>query len=274
MKREYLVGGFLSLVFIKFGSTGYEIEYAEELCKVKNPVVYEMGEFGSSTAIIMKAVHHPPYTAGLDCLITITSRKIKRGHILLAVRRIDFHRPKTCKNYIKIIGGAEDFTLCQEYNKQTEESVFTNTYNDSIAFQYHTETTSSSHTGFEIIATAYRNGTCGRNLNFRCINRNCISSELICDGHNNCGDNSDESIDFPSKCGLSRGAIAGIAGCVIVLVAIFCGGIWWICSKKLGARYTSPKTSFAAPSTTIYKEPHDGIVNPSYGTASLSTDKY
>ena len=34
---------------------------------------------------------------------------------------------------------------------------------------------------------------------FECNNTNCVSSSLVCDGYNNCGDNSDESSCGPSK---------------------------------------------------------------------------
>ncbi|KAL1422222.1 hypothetical protein MTO96_022354 [Rhipicephalus appendiculatus] len=55
----------------------------------------------------------------------------------------------------------------------------------------------SSNDGFEAIVTAYKPGNrfCGFS-EFRCANQRCVADNFACDGHNNCGDNSDEKCSF------------------------------------------------------------------------------
>ena len=38
-------------------------------------------------------------------------------------------------------------------------------------------------------------GDCNQNVYFACDNRNCVGKLQVCDGHNDCGDNSDEEQD-------------------------------------------------------------------------------
>ena len=41
--------------------------------------------------------------------------------------------------------------------------------------------------------------------NFRCFNGNCLSALLKCDGNDNCGDGSDESVDHCNPGNLTEG---------------------------------------------------------------------
>ncbi|KAH8030444.1 hypothetical protein HPB51_006876 [Rhipicephalus microplus] len=55
----------------------------------------------------------------------------------------------------------------------------------------------SGNDGFEAVVTAYKPGNrfCGFS-EFRCANQRCVADNFACDGHNNCGDNSDEKCSF------------------------------------------------------------------------------
>lgn len=69
------------------------------------------------------------------------------------------------------------------------------------------------------VVTPYHNGPCFSN-EFQCANGRCISVNLICNKHDNCGDHSDE---LNKLCGLLYLSVAAIVGIILgVLAAIIC----------------------------------------------------
>ncbi|KAH6924679.1 hypothetical protein HPB50_021820 [Hyalomma asiaticum] len=55
----------------------------------------------------------------------------------------------------------------------------------------------TSNDGFEAVVTAYKPGNKFCSFSeFRCANQRCVADNFACDGHNNCGDNSDEKCSF------------------------------------------------------------------------------
>ncbi|XP_064611667.1 membrane frizzled-related protein-like [Liolophura sinensis] len=67
---------------------------------------------------------------------------------------------------------------------------------------------------FHILVTPFYTGLCDES-SFQCDNKRCVADTLACDGYNNCGDNSDETVN----CGLSAGFFAAVA---LVSLAILC----------------------------------------------------
>ncbi|KAK6174684.1 hypothetical protein SNE40_017915 [Patella caerulea] len=82
---------------------------------------------------------------------------------------------------------------------------------------------SMQETGFRLIFSAFHTGRCNSS-EFKCDNGRCMNKVLLCDGVDNCGDESD-------ICGLSQAGKAGLVLlCIaVVLFVIFCG-LW--CTYK------------------------------------------
>ena len=71
-------------------------------------------------------------------------------------------------------------------------------------------------------------GSCAHD-EFKCVNGKCIQNNMLCDGFNNCGDDSDEN--NCSKMALSMTAIIGIAVGGVILFIIIIVLVVCVCCK-------------------------------------------
>ncbi|XP_071087846.1 membrane frizzled-related protein-like [Haliotis cracherodii] len=130
--------------------------------------------------------------------------------LLVRIRNLDTSPSINCsKNSLKIKDPDEHRVLNGEYgdcgSTPATRSYLTN--GSSVSFVFSTDDT-TQHGQFDILITSLNisdNGGCSRDR-FLCDNSRCVSSDVTCNGFNDCGDNSDEL----DGCGLSVAAIAGL----------------------------------------------------------------
>uniref|UniRef100_A0A4Q8K476 U38-Liphistoxin-Lth1a_1 n=1 Tax=Liphistius thaleban TaxID=1905330 RepID=A0A4Q8K476_9ARAC len=127
-------------------------------------------------------------------------------------------------------GYEEDGRICEEYCGGSNNTVLVGT-GRSVAILYHTRCASCTEekqsVGFRMVFTAYRilsgTDTCDWPSDFRCDNGRCIWTGLMCDGHNNCGDSSDESTSGKAQCGGFAHTVKGAIVATAVLATILLG---------------------------------------------------
>ncbi|XP_046333609.2 membrane frizzled-related protein-like [Haliotis rufescens] len=131
--------------------------------------------------------------------------------LLVRIRNLHTSPSINCsKNSLKIIAPDEHTVLNGEYgdcgSTPPTRSYLTN--GSSVSFVFSTDDTTQNGQ-FDILITSFNisdNGVCSSDR-FLCDNSRCVSSDVTCNGFNDCGDNSDEL----DGCGLSAAAIAGLA---------------------------------------------------------------
>ncbi|CAH1780013.1 unnamed protein product [Owenia fusiformis] len=108
---------------------------------------------------------------------------------------------------------------------------------------------------FKIIMTSFYNSrVCDE---FKCRNRKCIDDSLKCDGVDHCGDNSDESTSYPTKCKFSSGIKVGwsqfLVGGIVVLVVIFIifGVVMYRRRRQAGQQAANTSVPPAQPTTFV-----------------------
>ncbi|XP_060562529.1 uncharacterized protein LOC132722112 [Ruditapes philippinarum] len=83
-------------------------------------------------------------------------------------------------------------------------------------FLYFKSDSSWQERGFDMIITQYHTGMCHED-EFSCSNGRCVSSDLVCNGYNPCGDYSDCASE------LAAGVIAGIVvGSFVFVICVMC----------------------------------------------------
>ncbi|XP_076313193.1 uncharacterized protein LOC143226293 [Tachypleus tridentatus] len=110
--------------------------------------------------------------------------------------------------------------------------------------------------------------TCGNSNNFQCDNLCCIYDGLTCDGHNNCGDSSDESHFGNSDCrSPTAGAVIGIVlAVVIAVIAMFVTVVIYRRKRKVTVSYIRTPTRFTAPPPYVTSSSPCTSENPPCGT--------
>ncbi|XP_067139266.1 uncharacterized protein [Centruroides vittatus] len=228
----------LLVLFILFASSyttlgSYKTYNAYDVCTSSGATAgYQLGSYGDNTAVTLEAGKSSKKKELYSCNMTLNA-SIPQQKLLVAIRKVNF--PGSCDKYFVIVyEGGKQFVqkLCNSVNDNDErQSIITKS--SSIRFEF-TMLKPSSDVKLELIITSYSD-TYTSNFNFKCDNGNYISHSLTCDGHNNCGDRSDESSKGSSKCVLTPGVISGIViGCLLLIALI--SGIIWCCSRKTVVR--------------------------------------
>ncbi|XP_037934148.1 uncharacterized protein LOC119668646 [Teleopsis dalmanni] len=128
----------------------------------------------------------------LDCVITFQTHSILQRFML----RFDMLQ-LDCNDHLYVYDGAHAVATpkadisCRN-TKQTVSSILTRT--NFVTLKYVTDNWGTDTTGFKLVITSVKDPkhTC---KDFTCATREfCINPDLLCDGINHCGDNSDESV--------------------------------------------------------------------------------
>lgn len=123
--------------------------------------------------------------------------------------RLDLYNGDTTMSAARISGTQG---ICGKHAKKEYYSTKINT----LTMQFTTGIyVGNKYENFEAIVTPFHTGHCQED-EFKCKNGRCVYRDLLCDGYNNCGDDSDET--SCKKLLLSIAAIIGIVvGCVVIV---------------------------------------------------------
>ncbi|XP_054721835.1 uncharacterized protein LOC129231521 [Uloborus diversus] len=230
----------ITFVILKVFSVAahYETIYIEDLCSSEGMNVLNLGSDSSNSSGILKTSRNSNFLSNKNCSIFLQP-PLGYG-VILSVRRLDF-RPyyqPTCENYIRVHENNHEFTLCGYSDDVTEYQSYTSD-NGALQLEFFTEEGTDegfySDVTFTITSYISVNYNCDNKKLFQCLAKRCIWKGLICDGHNNCGDQSDDSRRYASCGKLSSGAIAGITvGSVIFFLLLI---IVPFACFKFGAKY-------------------------------------
>lgn len=234
------------------------------------PQIYSDGSSSSGTLSLQEVNNKGfSYLPGLNCSLTLSATK---GHELLlafsliSLRNSSLDRLTVMYNN-NINNGSTDFATLSLSGQQVCSSenctglIFESGKgfaNLSLSFLSANSTVPKNATGFLAVFTVFdyadSKGQCTGENQFACKNKHCIWNGLVCDGHNNCGDRSDEL-----SCGVSlKDTIWGIViitiGVVslLVLVPMFC----YLASY--GTRSSVKSLTMPSEPTPMYPTINDG----------------
>ncbi|KAF8785387.1 uncharacterized protein LOC129958399 [Argiope bruennichi] len=209
---------FILFIQILRSTASYKTAYVEDLCGNNNEGVWNLGSENSNSSGILKSSISKPFLQGMNCTVIIQP-PLGFG-VVLSVRHLDF-RPfylPHCQSYIEIFENDKTTKLCGYSDDVSEYQSY---FSEGKALELHFHTVNNSgiehHSEIAFIVTSFLKLPfhCDMKM-FQCGNSRCIWKGLKCDGHNNCGDQSDES-SRKANCGvLTPGEITGIVvGCVV-----------------------------------------------------------
>lgn len=202
----------------------------------------------------------------LDCTITFQTETILQKFML----RFD-QLQLDCNDHLLVYDGAHAIgnymaDLSCRHTRQSVGTIYSRT--NFLTLKYVTDAWGTDTNGFHLVITAFKDKTELVCRDFRCAQKDfCISTDLLCDGVNHCGDNTDETTtslcadqDLHSKIfGLNIpvfGAVAGSVGAVL-LCAIIAGIVICCCRRKRTTNQAQPvvPTSEVSSSKPVYQPP-------------------
>ncbi|XP_039966115.1 uncharacterized protein LOC120778394 [Bactrocera tryoni] len=135
---------------------------------------------------------------------------------------------------LKYLGSTGVDISCRN-TKQTVSSILTRT--NFVTLKYVTDNWGTDANGFKLVITSVKDPkhTCN---DFTCAAREfCISPDLLCDGINHCGDNSDESVCQSETAATVFGVdmtwfVLIVVGIVLVLSAVIVGISICVCRRQ------------------------------------------
>ncbi|KAH9367255.1 hypothetical protein HPB48_002315 [Haemaphysalis longicornis] len=148
---------------------------------------------GPGAAIIVRSHEGAHYKPGLTCHFTVKTNKAYR--IVVVFDALQFPGSvDNCSDALQISGTSSvNSPICSSTIKEVSSKAnFLN-----LTWITGVGTAPSVEDGFEAVITAYRpvSWSCSSS-EYKCDNSRCVDKNLACDGHNNCGDNSDETCGF------------------------------------------------------------------------------
>ncbi|XP_015925687.2 uncharacterized protein [Parasteatoda tepidariorum] len=208
---------FLLLKLVTIGAH-YNKAFVDDLCNSDG--VWNLGSGNSNSSGVLRTSKEHVFLKNKNCTIIIQP-PLGYG-VILSVRLLDF-RPyysPDCQNFIEVSG----VQLCGYSDDLTEfQSYFTDGKPMKLKFLTTNESGSEYRSDVFFVATSFVkfSYSCEQKM-FECTNSRCIWKGLTCDGHNNCGDESDEFSHGNANCGMmSPGIIAAIVvGSVMTFIIL------------------------------------------------------
>lgn len=281
------------LLLAQIGFSHGKIFYMDDICGLApwQPVMdILVGPTGLNSTGILRAAHYPPSTrqilaemgvlnstilirtenflasspSGMNCSVRLVPPK---GYgIVLSIRFLNF-RNALCTDYLKFSTNHTSFLECGTPVDDDSESK-SYAFGETVMVTFHTEYRYHSDviSGFDLTFTAVghtTSGVCFGNDTFLCDNRNCIWNGLTCNGHNNCGDLSDENPYGETNCGYRRNDFQyfGVFVSLFMLILITSASCFYCCRHRRILVYSG--TVVHSPLATA----STGSVN--YGTYSI-----
>ncbi|XP_070562861.1 suppressor of tumorigenicity 14 protein-like [Ptychodera flava] len=162
--------------------------------------LYYMTEYCNETIVssgdTIRSQRSQTYGSNIDCVLrlksTNTSQIIAIDYKWYELEKVD----TTCIDYLEIHDGDSVAPaglldqICGRDDDPSNPTVFSTA--DTLTLRFFTNTWHSGR-GFSLIFTSIeQNEDCTSDDRFLCLSNRCIDSLLVCDGADNCGDNSDE----------------------------------------------------------------------------------
>lgn len=173
------------LFFVAWGSAEKNKHYhVASLCK--NHFLQQL--YRKIDGAVLRSQNEP----NLDCVITFQTETILQRFML----RFD-QLQLDCNDHLLIYDGAHPIgnykaDLSCRHTRQSVGHIFTRT--NFVTLKYVTDAWGTEANGFHLVITAFKDKTESFCRDFRCAQKDfCISTDLLCDGVNHCGDNTDES---------------------------------------------------------------------------------
>jgi len=222
----------LMLLFVAWGSAEKNKHYhVASLCK--NHFLQQL--YRKIDGAVLRSQNEP----NLDCVITFQTETILQRFML----RFD-QLQLDCNDHLLIYDGAHPIgnykaDLSCRHTHQSVGHIFTRT--NFVTLKYVTDAWGTDANGFHLVITAFKDKTESFCRDFRCAQKDfCISTDLLCDGVNHCGDNTDESTsslcadqDMSQIFGLNLPVFGVVVGSVgVVLIALSAGLVVCCCRKK------------------------------------------
>ncbi|XP_046333619.1 low-density lipoprotein receptor-related protein-like [Haliotis rufescens] len=160
-------------------------------------------------------------TSVQQCNLIIQST-IANNRLLIDITKLDLvdNCTDTKLDIIDDTGSSIAGPLCEEENA----TVF-RAESNVAQFQYRTSSPNTAGKKLSVIITSFNlgiNGTCA-SIEYQCANKLCIPKDLLCNGYNECSDNSDENdCSGPNGTppGENVGLIVGLTFACLLVVAV------------------------------------------------------
>jgi len=170
-------------------------------------------EFGDEVLVASQHPYNKTYETNMDCVMNFTRKPDDVGIIL----NVLYVETQTCEDVLTVKPSeSERLTFCGQ-RKNTTGNMYIYS-NETLHVRWHTsnhETPLLTGRGFEILFTAYQTECKDDQSCFECGNGLIIDQVHMCNGLNNCGDNSDEAdCPVPKECVCSCSSV----GLIIVSV--------------------------------------------------------
>ncbi|KAI9550054.1 hypothetical protein GHT06_001666 [Daphnia sinensis] len=199
----------------------------------------------------------------LDCLITFQTETVLQRFML----RFD-QLQLDCNDHLFIYDGAHatgvyKADLSCRHTRQSVGTITTRT--NFVTLKYVTDAWGTETSGFHLVVTAFKDKTELVCRDFRCAQKDfCISTDLLCDGVNHCGDNTDETTT--SLCadseqhfkilGLNLPVFGAVAGSIGVVIICAVTAITVVCCCR---RTKTPTQSNANATAAAHSSGNNGL---------------
>ncbi|KAF8767639.1 hypothetical protein HNY73_020565 [Argiope bruennichi] len=204
----------------------YEVSYLKYCLNESNPDIFPSDGIHSSGSIVMTPQPESSswYMPDMNCSVTFATES--NHYILLTFSNVSLRNSSMDNLTVFYDSGNSNAILagqqvCSNENCEGLKFESGNFNNMTLKFISANVTVPQNVTGFKAHYTVYDlanplTGACRDKHKFLCENKHCILYNFVCDGHNNCGDLSDET-----KCEIPvKDTVWGIVAIVGAILAI------------------------------------------------------